>query len=273
MLNTEKRNPRTTHIDKMSTMEMLQVISDENFNAVKAVEAELEHIGKAVDAITQSLENNGRLFYIGAGTSGRLAVVDAAECPPTYGVPEELVTGIIAGGSACMMHASENAEDKEENGIKDILEYGIKAGDVLVGISAAGGAAYVLGAMKKAKELGCVTVALTCNAGTPIDQFGDIKICTDTGAEVITGSTRMKAGTAQKLVLNMLSTCAMIKTGKVYENLMINLAPTNIKLRKRVIGIVMELLSCSSEKAVELLDEQAWNIRKVMEKYKDGSSV
>lgn len=273
MLNTEKRNPKTTHIDKMSTMEMLQVINEENYNAVKAVEAELVHIAAAVEAITVSMENNGRLFYIGAGTSGRLAVVDAAECPPTFGVSAELVNGIIAGGSECMVRASENAEDSEENGILDILERKIKKGDVLVGISAAGGAAYVLGAMKKAKELGCTTVALTCNAGSPIDQFGDIKICTDTGAEVITGSTRMKAGTAQKLVLNMLSTCAMIKTGKVYENLMINLSPTNRKLRKRVIGIVTELLSCSSERAEQLLEEQCWNIRKVMEVYKEDKEI
>lgn len=273
MLNTEKRNPKTTHIDKMSTMEMLQVINEENYNAVKAVEAELVHIAAAVEAITVSMENNGRLFYIGAGTSGRLAVVDAAECPPTFGVPAELVNGIIAGGSECMVHASENAEDSEENGILDILDRKIKKGDVLVGISAAGGAAYVLGAMKKAKELGCTAVALTCNAGSPIDQFGDIKICTDTGAEVITGSTRMKAGTAQKLVLNMLSTCAMIKTGKVYENLMINLSPTNRKLRKRVIGIVKELLSCSSERAEQLLEEQCWNIRKVLEAYKEDKEI
>lgn len=265
MLNTEKRNPKTTHIDKMTTIEMLQIITEENYNAVKAVEEETIHIAEAIEAITETLENGGRLFYIGAGTSGRLAVVDAAECPPTFGVPGDLVTGIIAGGSACMMQASENAEDNEENGVRDILDRGIKKGDVLVGISAAGGAAYVLGAMKKAKEIGCTTIALTCNKGSLMDQFGDISICTDTGAEVITGSTRMEAGTAQKLVLNMLSTCAMIKTGKVYENLMINLQPTNIKLRKRVISIVMELLDCDSDKAVELLDEKNWDIRSVVE--------
>ncbi len=269
MLNTEKRNPKTTHIDKMTTIEMLQVINEENISAVKAVETELEHIAAAVEAITLSMKNRGRLFYIGAGTSGRLAVADAAECPPTFGVPEDLVTGIIAGGSSCMIHASENAEDYEENGRKDILGRNIKKGDVLVGISASGSAAYVLGAMKAAKERGCITISLTCNAGSSIERFGDIRICTDTGAEVITGSTRMKAGTAQKLVLNMLSTCAMIKTGKIYENLMINLSPTNKKLRERAIGIVMELLSCCREKAEQLLDEQAWNIRRVMEVYKE----
>ena len=269
MLNTEKRNPKTTHIDKMKTKEMLQVINEENYNAVKAVEDELDHIAEAIDEIVNSLKDDGRLFYIGAGTSGRLAVVDAAECPPTFGVSENLVTAIIAGGTECMMRASENEEDSEEKGIRDILNKNIKKGDVIVGISAAGGAAYVLGAMKKAKEIGCITVALTCNKGSLIDQFGDIKICTDTGAEVIIGSTRMKAGTAQKLVLNMLSTCAMIKTGKVYENFMINLRPTNIKLKKRVISIVEQLVGCGSKKAQQMLDEMDWDIRKVVEKYKE----
>lgn len=265
MLNTEKRNKKTTHIDKMGTSEMLAIINEENHNAVRAVEAELKHIAEAVDAIVISFENNGRLFYIGAGTSGRLAVADAAECPPTFGIEAELVTGIIAGGAESMVRASENAEDSEENGIRDILEHKINRGDVLVGISASGGAAYVVGAMKKAKEIGCTTVALTCNAGSPIDKLGDIKICTDTGAEVITGSTRMKAGTAQKLVLNMLSTCAMIKTGKVYENLMINLSPTNIKLKNRMIGIVTEILCCDCQTAERLLEKHSWNIRSVVE--------
>jgi len=265
MANTEKRNPKTTHIDKMTTMEMLQVINEENYNSVKAVEEELEHIAEAIDAITESMEKGGRLLYIGAGTSGRLAVVDASECPPTYGVAPELVTGIIAGGARCMFTSSENAEDIAENGRRDVLENGIKKGDVLVGISANGGAAYVLSAMETAKELGCITIALTCNAGSPIDEMADIKICTDTGAEVITGSTRMKAGTAQKLVLNMLSTCAMIKTGKVYENFMINLSPTNKKLKERMIGIVMELLSCEHDMAEQLLEKHDWKIRKVME--------
>ena len=264
MLNTEKRNPKTTHIDQMSTIEMLQIINEENYNAVKAVEAELENIAMAIEAITASFEKGGRLFYIGAGTSGRIGVLDAAECPPTYGVPKDMVTGIIAGGNACMFRASENAEDLEENGEKDIMDHNIKAGDVLVGISAAGGAAYVLGAMKKAKELGCVTVSLTCNADSPIDRAADIKICTDTGAEVVTGSTRMKAGTAQKLVLNMLSTCAMIKTGKVYENMMINLSPSNIKLKERMIRIVMEIVSCSHEEGEQLLEENDWSIRKAV---------
>ena len=269
MLNTEKRNPKTTHIDKMTTTEMLRIINEENFYAVKAVEAQTQTIAAAIDAITAALNDGGRLFYIGAGTSGRLAVADAAECPPTFGVSEKLVTGIIAGGYGSMLRASENAEDSAENGKKDLLAHQIKKGDILVGISASGSAAYVLGAMELAKELGCKTIALTCNAGSAIDSAGDIKICTDTGAEVITGSTRMKAGTAQKLVLNMLSTCAMIKTGKVYENLMINLSPSNKKLEKRMIGIVMELRNCDSAKAENLLKAHQWNIRKVLEESQD----
>ncbi len=266
MLNTEKRNPKTKHIDKASTIEMLEIISEENYNAVKAVEAEHENIALAIDAISNALENGGRLFYIGAGTSGRLGVVDASECPPTFGVGYDLVVGIIAGGYDCMFKASENAEDIYENGVRDILSHNIKAGDVVVGISAAGGAAYVLGALDKAKEVGCITVGLTCNPDTKILNAADIKICTQTGPEVITGSTRMKAGTAQKLVLNMLSTCAMIKTGKVYENLMINLKPTNIKLKQRMVRIVSDIKECDEATATALLEQNDWVIRKAVEK-------
>lgn len=266
MLDTEKRNPKSQNIDKLTTVEMLDIINEENFNAVRAVEAEKENIALAVDAISNSLANGGRLFYIGAGTSGRLGVVDASECPPTFGVEPDLVTGIIAGGYDCMHQASENAEDKGENGVRDILDRGIKKGDVLVGISAAGGAAYVVKALEKANELGCVTIGLTSNEDTPVLNVSQIKICTRTGAEVITGSTRMKAGTAQKLVLNMLSTCAMIKTGKVYENLMINLKPTNIKLKGRMVRIVSEIKKCDEETATKLLDENNWVIRSAVEK-------
>ncbi len=265
MLRTEERNPKSTHIDKMSTAEMLKVINDENYVAVKAVEDALDSIAVAVDAITQSMENGGKLFYIGAGTSGRLGVLDASECPPTFGVPYGLVNGIIAGGVECLYKASENAEDIFENGVRDIQEVFSK-GDVLVGISAAGGAAYVLGAIQAAKDLGGITIGLTCNENTPILNACDIKICTDTGAEVITGSTRMKAGTAQKLVLNMLSTCAMIKTGKVYENLMINLKPSNIKLKDRMVRITSDILGCSQEEATKRLEDNNWVIRKAVEK-------
>lgn len=264
MLKTEQRNPKSTHIDKMSTLEMVKLMSEENYVAVKAVEDAAQSIAEAVDAITLSMNNGGRLFYIGAGTSGRLGVLDASECPPTFGVPYDLVSGIIAGGYDCLVKASEGGEDSWENGIKDV-ESRLNAGDVIVGISAAGGAKYVLGALEWAKTHGCITVGITSNADSQLARDADIVIFTDTGAEIITGSTRMKAGTAQKLVLNILSTAAMVKTGKVYENLMINLRPTNEKLRKRVISIVCEIKGIGEEDAIALLEANEWNIRRSVE--------
>ena len=269
MIKTEQRNPDTMHIDRMSTLDMLKIINKENMNTVNAVEAALPQIEKAVDAITDALKKGGRLFYIGAGTSGRLGVADAAECPPTFGVSPELVKGIIAGGDACMTRAAEGEEDDAEAGERDLLAQNITENDVIVGISASGGPAYVLAALKKAKELGCITVSITSNAGSPMDSFADIPICADTGAEVVTGSTRMKAGTAQKLILNMLSTCTMIKLGMVYENLMINLRPTNLKLTDRMIRIVEELTGADRETAKKLLDEKNWNIKESVDSYKN----
>lgn len=265
MLKTEMRNEKTTHIDKMDTMSMLKAINEENFNAVSAVEAALSQIAEAVDVISAAIAKGGRLIYIGAGTSGRLAVSDAAECPPTFGVDYNTVCAIIAGGEKTLVRASENQEDFEDRGREDLKEKNITSDDVICGISASGGAAYVAGALKEAKENGCVTISLSSNPDTLIGSVADIEIVTDTGAEVIQGSTRMKAGTAQKLVLNMLSTCAMIKTGKVYENVMVNLKPTNIKLRKRVINIVCSIKNISEEQAAEALDKYKWVIRDVLE--------
>lgn len=264
MLKTEQRNPKSTHIDKMSTAEMVELMARENYVAVKAVEDASESIALAVDAIAESMKNGGRLFYVGAGTSGRLGVLDASECPPTFGVPYDLVNGIIAGGYDCLVKASEGGEDSYENGVLDIKDR-LRAGDVVVGISAAGGAKYVLGALDVAKEMGCVTVGVTSNNDSPLAKNADITIFTDTGAEIITGSTRLKAGTAQKLVLNILSTAAMVKTGKVYENLMINLKPTNEKLRARVISIVCEIKGVDRDRAVELLEASGWDIRSAVE--------
>ncbi|MFA7637106.1 MAG: N-acetylmuramic acid 6-phosphate etherase [Monoglobales bacterium] len=265
MLKTEMRNELTTHIDKMSTLEMLQIINNEDRKVIDAVNACLPQIAKAVDAVADAFNRGGRLFYIGAGTSGRLGVIDAAECPPTYGVPREQVQGIIAGGLKTMAQASENEEDNREAGINDFMERGLKKEDVVLGISVAGGAAYVIGALEKAKEIGCTTIGLTGNEGSKISQIADISIAPDTGAEVITGSTRMKAGTAQKLILNMISTCSMIKTGKVYENLMINLRPVNEKLTDRMVRIVVEILGYDYDRAKAKLEEYDWNIRKLVE--------
>jgi len=269
MLKTEMRNENTKNIDKMSTMEMLKVIDAENYNAVKAVSNALESIEKAVDAITLSFKNGGRLFYIGAGTSGRLGVLDASECPPTYGVSDNTVIGIIAGGDGALRKAVEGSEDNPLGGIKQLKEYDFNKNDVLVGTSAAGGAMYVTNAIEYAKSLGCVTIGITSNQGSVLDKISNISIVTDTGAEVVTGSTRMKAGTAQKLVLNMLSTCSMIKMGYVYENLMINLKATNIKLTKRMTGIVCDILECTEDTATELLNQSDWDIKKAIEIYKN----
>lgn len=267
MLKTEQRNEKTTHIDKMDTLSMLKIINEENMNSVRAVEAELDNIAKAVDTATECFQKGGRMFYIGAGTSGRIAIMDAAECPPTYGVDYDKVVGIIAGGEKCLVRAGEGGEDVKEAGVADLAKYEITANDIVVGISVAGGAAYVLSAIEYAKSKGAKTVGLTSNADSALAKIADIAICPDTGAEVITGSTRMKGGNAQKFVLNMLSTCAMVKSGYVYENLMINLKPSNIKLKKRMIGIVCEILRCDETVSERLLNENEWSIRKVVENH------
>ena len=262
ILKTEMRNPESMHMDKMSTEEMASLVIRANYDAVKAAEGALFEISKAIDIIADAFKNGHRLIYVGAGTSGRLGILDASECPPTFGVSKDLVTAIIAGGRECMFSAGEGAEDGYDNGRKALRESKAKKGDVVVGISAAGNAAYVVGAIEEAKAIGCTTIGLCCNDGTAIVEAADISIITDTGAEVLTGSTRLKAGTAQKIVLNTLTTCAMTKTGKVYENMMINLAPSNIKLRERVIRIVSEILSVSNDEAESYLEENDWNILK-----------
>ena len=266
MSRTEMRNPKTKHIDKASTKEILSIINEENMNSVKAIEAALPEIEKACDIATKSIAEGGRIFYVGAGTSGRLAVTDASECPPTFGVDYETVIAVIAGGPSAVFKAAENVEDSAELGEKDLLVHNLTAKDMVVGISASGNAAYVVAALRAAKNIGCKTVALSCNDECKIAETADITIFTDTGPEVVTGSTRMKAGNAQKMVLNMISTCAMIKTGKVYENLMINLKPTNIKLRKRMIGIVCDILGTDEDTSEKLLQENDWNIREAVNK-------
>lgn len=267
-LQTEMRNPATTHIDTMTTAEMLVCIQRENENAAYAVGQALPSIEKACDCIADRLAKGGRLFYMGAGTSGRLGVLDAAECPPTYGVSPELVVGILAGGPKCMCRAGEHEEDNAAAGMRDLQAHNLNGKDVVVGISAAGNAAYVVGALEYANSLGCATIGITSNHGTKITESAQYTIVTETGAEVVTGSTRMKAGTAQKMVLNMLSTVAMIKLGHVYENMMVNLKPSNEKLTKRVISIVEEITGLAPSDAKELLDANDWNIRKSVDAYR-----
>lgn len=266
MLRTEMRNEKTKNIDKMSTADMIKLMNEENMNAVKAVEKCYEDIAKAIDVISERMAKGGRLFYVGAGTSGRLGVIDAAECPPTFGVDYDKVVGIMAGGKEAMFRANEGGEDKAECGREDLVKYNLTENDSVVGVSAAGGASYVVGALEYARECGCATVALTCNPDTKISKAAEISIFTDTGAEVITGSTRLKAGTSQKLVLNMISTCCMVKNGYVYENLMINLKPTNIKLRDRMIRIVCDILGTDYETSEVRLERNDWNIRKAVKK-------
>ena len=253
-LNTEARNPRTVGIDQLSTLDMVKLMAEENRVVEDAVAAEAENIAAAVDLIAQSIENGGHLIYVGAGTSGRLGVLDASECPPTFGVDYELVRGIIAGGQSAMFRASEGAEDNFEQGAADLIADGVQSGDVVVGLSASGGAPYVLGALTKAAEIGAVPVGVTCNPESRMHPICQVTIAPVVGAEVITGSSRLKAGTAQKLVLNMLSTGAMIKTGKVMGNLMINVRPTNQKLRLRCIRIICELGGCDAATAEQALD-------------------
>lgn len=268
MLKTEMRNPRTMGIEKMETAEIVRTINEENRTVADAIDAAIGDIAKATDAIVRTIQSGGRVFYIGAGTSGRLGIIDATECPPTFGVSPDLFTGIIAGGHECVFRAAEGEEDDPERSKQDLDEAGMQAGDTVVGISASGGAAYVISALKHAKEKGATAVSISNNPGSPMAAVAEIAICADTGPEVITGSTRMKAGTAQKIILNMLSTAAMVKCGHVYENLMINLKPTNKKLRRRVISIVCEILKCDEERAIALLDANEWNIRRAVESAK-----
>ena len=260
-LKTEGRNQNTLHIDEMTTLEMVTVMNNENRVVEDAIATQLPEIAAAVDLIAASLNAGGHLIYIGAGTSGRLGVVDASECPPTFGVDYDLVRGIMAGGEGAMFRAVEGAEDNEALGAHDIEADGVTKGDVVVGLSASGGAPYVLGALKKARELGAIPLGITCNPDSRMHPLCDVTIAPYVGPEVITGSSRLKAGTAQKLVLNMLSTGAMVKTGKVVGNLMVNVRPTNVKLRDRCIRILMELGNCDRETAETLIDKHG-DIRK-----------
>ena len=252
-LKTEGRNPNTMNIDKVSTLEAMRLMNEENKRVPEAIDTQLEQIAQAVDIIAAAIELGGHLIYVGAGTSGRLGVVDASECPPTFGVDHALVRGIIAGGEGAMFRAVENAEDSEDWGRRAIDEDGVQAGDVVVGISAAGRAPFVLGALKRAREIGATPIGLTCNPDSLFVPLCDVTIAPYVGPEVISGSTRLKAGTAQKLVLNMLSTGAMIKTGKVYSNLMINVKPTNEKLVERATRIIMQIADIDRDRAGELL--------------------
>jgi N-acetylmuramic acid 6-phosphate etherase len=254
-LLTESRNPASTRIDQLSTRDMLEVINAADREVAGAVHAELGRIAQAVDGIAERLEKGGRLFYLGAGTSGRLGVLDASECPPTYNVDPGLVVGIMAGGDFALRNSIEGAEDDPEQGVADLKAKGLGAGDTLVGIAASGRTPYVLGGMAYANQLGALSIGLSCVPGSPVELQAKIAITPAVGPEVITGSTRMRAGTATKLVLNMLSTGAMIRIGMVYGNLMVNVQPTNVKLKDRATRIIAAATGVEEERASALLAE------------------
>jgi N-acetylmuramic acid 6-phosphate etherase len=259
-LLTETRHPDTHRIDQLSTVEMLEVINAADRTVAEAVHAELPRIAQAVDGIADRLEKGGRLFYTGAGTSGRLGVLDASECPPTYNVDPGLVVGLIAGGDYALRHSIEGAEDDAQQGIEDLKEQGLRAADTLVGIAASGRTPYVIGGLVYANQLGALTVGLSCVPGSEVERRAQIGITPAVGPEVITGSTRMRAGTATKLVLNMLSTGAMIRIGMVYSNLMVNVQPTNVKLKDRAVRIIAAATEVEEDRAAELLT-QAGTVR------------
>jgi len=250
---SEQRNPRTAGLDTKSTLEIVRLLNREDRRVAVAVRRELPAIARAVDAIVRAFRSCGRLLYVGAGSSGRLGVLDAAECPPTFGVPRTMVQAIIAGGRRALTDAVEGAEDSPSQGAKAMAAKKVNRHDVVVGIAASGRTPYVLGALREARRRGAATVALMSGRRAPIAKYARVVIAPATGPEAVAGSTRMKAGTAQKLVLNMLSTAAMVRLGYVYDNWMINVALTNEKLRRRALRILEEAAGCSVSRAEQAL--------------------
>ena len=267
---TEGVNPRSRKIDLKPTSEILAIINAEDASVAQAVQRAIPEITPVVDAVAERIARGGRLIYVGVGTSGRLAVQDAAECPPTYGVSPETVTAIIAGGMEAMMHPIESAEDDASAGAAALREAGVDARCFVLGISANGNASYVCGALEEARKAGAATGALLCNPTGRIERFADIAIHALTGPEVICGSTRMKAGTAQKMILNMISTAVMIKCGRVTGNFMTAMTPVNAKLRKRAVFIVEEITSVSAEEAQRTLEENGYDIRESVRKIREN---
>jgi N-acetylmuramic acid 6-phosphate etherase len=267
-LTTEQGHPASQNLDQLSTLEVLALMNAADAEVASAVAREIPRIGLAVDAIAAGLERGGHLVYVGAGTSGRLGVLDASECPPTFNVPKELVRGIIAGGAAALSQASEASEDDPEAGARDLMASGFGSGDILVGIAASGRTPYVLGAIAKARALGAVTCGISCTTGSELSRAVDFPMEPVPGPEILTGSTRLRAGTATKLVLNMISTAVMIRLGYVYGNLMVNVQPTNRKLEDRARRIIQSAAGVSPERAGELLDAAGRSVRVaiVMEK-------
>lgn len=265
-LTTEQPNPASARIDTLSTFDMLRVINEEDRKVAGSVAPQLEQIALAVDGIVDAIRAGGRLFYIGAGTSGRLGVLDASECPPTFNVPADLVQGIIAGGEPALSRATEATEDDPESGVRDLLGRGFRKGDVLCGIAASGRTPYVLGAVAEANRMGTLTLGISCVAASELSRLAQIGITPVPGPEVLAGSTRLKSGTATKLVLNMLTTGVFIRLGCVWGNLMVNVQPKNVKLRDRAIRIVAAATGTLYEQAAALLAEAGDNVRAAIER-------
>ncbi|MDN5352068.1 MAG: N-acetylmuramic acid 6-phosphate etherase [Clostridiales bacterium] len=292
-MSTEQQNKKSLELDSMSPLDALTLMNEEDQKVALAVKSVIPQIEKAVAATVKAFENGGRLIYIGAGTSGRLGVLDAAECPPTFGVNPEMVVGLIAGGRRAFTEAVEGAEDSLTMGTEDLKAIHLTAKDVVVGIAASGRTPYVVEALKYARSIGCATAGISCNAGSPVGATAEIPIEVTVGPEVLTGSTRLKAGTAQKMVLNMISTVSMVGIGKVYQNLMVDVQQTNLKLESRAVRIVMNatdadvntasdtlkkagghvktaitmiLLNCDLETAKDKLDVAKGHIRKALAK-------
>jgi N-acetylmuramic acid 6-phosphate etherase len=260
-LGTERRNNQTEELDTMSIQDILRIMNEEAKKVPEAIQKELEKVERAVSLVVESFKSGGRLLYVGAGTSGRLGVLDAVECPPTFGTDPNLVKGVMAGGESAFIKAVEAAEDREDLGAEDMKLLNITSNDTVIGIAASGRTPYVIGALRYARERGSSTCAISCNKETAISALADVAIEVNTGPEVLTGSTRLKAGTAQKLLLNMISTVSMIQIGKVYKNLMVDVQPTNEKLVERSKRIIMEATGISYEEASIYYDQSKQNIK------------
>ncbi len=272
-LETEKQNNDTMNIDEMSTLEILKAINRADSTVPEAISHHIDEIAEVVEVIVDRLRKGGHLFYIGAGTSGRLGFIDAAECPPTYGVDEKTVQAIMCGGFSALYKAREGAEDDRQMAEEDVRSYGISEGDVLIGIAASGRTPYTIAALATANEIGAATVAITNNQNSELGQTAQYRIEVVTGPEVISGSTRMKAGTSQKLILNMISTTTFIRLGKAYNNLMVDVKPTNRKLVQRVYNILQRATGCSEAEAEELYGQANGNLKAAIFIYLTGSDL
>jgi len=272
-MTTEQPNPNSTHIDSLSTTDMIKTINDEDKKVALAIEKAIPQIALAVDAITEALRNGGRSLYTRAWTSGRLGILDAVECVPTFSTPPSLVRGIIAGGEGALVNSVEGAEDHPEDGKRDLIDFNLTGKDIVCGIAASGRTPYVIGALNYAKELNAKTIAIACNVPSAILEIADIPIGIKVGPEVITGSTRMKSGSAQKMVLNMLSTGTMVKLGKVYGNLMVDVKVTNQKLAIRARNLVMRLAEVDEQTAQSLLDQAHNHVKTAIVIHKQNVTV